>query len=391
MISGFNNFLPKKFQAMKLSTERTIKLIIFIVLGIGIFGYGIYFIGKKSNLFGDTFTISGVFRDVSGLKIGNNVRFSGINVGTVSEIKLINDTLVQVDVTVETQTQKFIRKNSKMEIGTDGLMGSKVIKITPGTTDSPTVKEGDVLETVEAIQIDNIMKELKKSSVNTSKITSNLADITDKINKGEGIFGSLFTDRNLSRNLNDISKNTAALTRNFNTITKKINAEEGVLGKLLSDTSISDQFAESSINLSKSIKNLNEITKKINQGEGVFGKLYTDTTFTQNLEETTQNLNYTTKQAQKIADDMKAITGFIRNGKGVMHKLLVDSAFADSLGKTLYNIDKSAKELDEAAETVRKNWFIKTFSSKKRDDRKNRKQQEKEEKKKEKEKKSNEG
>src|SRR6056297_713989 len=103
---------------MKLSTVRTIKLIIFIAIGVAIFGYGIYFIGKKSNLFGETFTISGIFQDVSGLKIGNNVRFSGINVGTVSEIKLLNNTLVQVDVTIEKNTQKFIRKNSKMEIGT---------------------------------------------------------------------------------------------------------------------------------------------------------------------------------------------------------------------------------------------------------------------------------
>lgn len=361
---------------MKLSTVRTIKLIIFIALGVAIFGYAIYFIGKKSNLFGNTFTISGVFRDVSGLKIGNNVRFSGINVGTVSEIKLINDTLVQVDVAVDIKTQKFIRKNSKMEIGSEGLMGNKVIKIIPGTAGSPTAEEGDLLQTIEAIQIDDIMKELEKSSVNTSKITSNLADITDKINQGEGIFGSLFTDQKFSTNLDNISKNTAELTENFNTITQKINAEEGVLGKLLSDTSISKQFGRSSINLSESIENLNEITRKINKGEGIFGKLYTDTSFTKNLDETSNSLNYTAKKAKKIADDMKEITGYIRSGKGIVNKLLVDSTFADSIEKTLNNIDKSAKELDEAAETVRKNWFIKTFSGKKKDDKKKKKEEE---------------
>jgi phospholipid/cholesterol/gamma-HCH transport system substrate-binding protein len=363
---------------MKLTVGKTIRLTLFIIIGIGIFGYAIYTIGKQSNLFGNTFTIKGIFNDVSGLKIGNNARFSGINVGTVSEIKILNDSLVQVDITVEQKVQKFIRKDSKLEIGTEGLMGNKVINIIPGSSTAPVVKEGETLQTIEAIKIDQIMEELKKSSENTTVVTQNLAEITDKINKGEGIFGKLFTDTTFTNNLDRISYNTAKMTRTLNQITTKINQEQGVLGKLLSDTALAKQFDQAGENLLTSTKNLEEFTSKINQGEGVFGKMYTDTTFTNNIEDIAKNINYTTNKAKEISDKLLRVSEQVESGKGLINKLLTDSVFADSIQQTLHSIDKSAKEIEEASETVRKNWFIRTFSKKKKDDRKEQKMKEKE-------------
>jgi len=363
---------------MKLTVGKTIRLSLFILIGLAIFGYAIYTIGKQSNLFGNTFTISGVFKDVSGLKIGNNARFSGINVGTVSEITILNDTLVQVDITVEKKAHKFIRKDSKLEISTEGVMGNKVINIIPGTSDSPVVQENDKLETIEAIKIDEIMQELKKSSENTTIVTKNLAQITDKINQGEGIFGKIFTDTSFTNNLDKISYNTAKMTNTLSQITDKINNEKGVLGKLLSDTSLAKQFDLAGTNLLNSTKNLEDFTGKINAGEGLFGKMYTDTAFTKNIDDIFNNLNYTTDKAKQISDKLLKITDDIEGGKGFINKLLVDSLFADSIQKTLHNIDKSAREIEEASETIRKNWFLRTFSSKKKNDKKEKKNKEKE-------------
>lgn len=350
---------------MKLTIGRSIRLGFFIILGIALFAYAIYIIGKQRNLFGNTYTVSGVFKDVSGLKVGNNVRYSGINVGTVSNIQLINDTLVQVQVTLENKVHKFVREDSKMEIGTEGVMGNKVVNITPGISTSPVADEGYVLKTIEAVQIDEILEELQKSSVNTTVITKNLADITTKINQGEGIFGSIFTDTSFSNNLNKISTNTTNLTRNFNQITEKINQEEGLIGKMLADTTVASQFGQARNNLLQSTENLRDITGKINEGEGVFGKMFTDTSFTHHLDIVSKNLNYTTQKAKAISENLEVFTEKMKSGKGMINKLLTDSAFADSLDGTLENINKSAKELDEAAKMVRKNWFIKTFSSKK--------------------------
>ncbi|MFO8234184.1 MAG: MlaD family protein [Bacteroidales bacterium] len=352
---------------MKLTTAKAIRLTLFIILGMAIFGYAIYTVGKQSNLFGRTFMIQGVFKDVSGLKIGNNARYSGINVGTVSDIRLLSDTLVMVEITVERNVQKFIRKDSRMEIGTEGLMGNKVINITPGTPSAPSIKDGERLETVEAIKIDDIMEEVKKSSENTTEVTQNLADITNKINQGEGIFGKIFTDTTFTNNLDRISRNTALMTNTISEITEKINDEKGVVGKLLSDTALAEKFDSAGVSLLKSTKNLEAFTTNLSQGEGIFGKMYADTTFSHSIDDITNNIKHTSEKSKQISDKLLRITEEVEGGQGLINKLLMDSIFADSLHKTLINIDKTTKELRESSETIRENWFIRTFSKQKKE------------------------
>src|SRR5688572_28278317 len=98
---------------MEKDTGNKIRLGAFVTAGIAILIIGIYFIGQRQRLFSSTFKISGIFKDISGLQVGNNVRFSGINVGIIEEIEQITDTTVRVDMMIDVHTQKFIKKNAK--------------------------------------------------------------------------------------------------------------------------------------------------------------------------------------------------------------------------------------------------------------------------------------
>ena len=118
---------------MKKNITNKIKLGIFISLGITVFIVGIYFIGEGQQLFRSTFRISGVFKDVAGLQAGNNVRFSGVNVGTVNNITIVSDTSVKVEILIDERTRKFIRKDAVAGIGSEGFMGNKILIINPGT------------------------------------------------------------------------------------------------------------------------------------------------------------------------------------------------------------------------------------------------------------------
>ena len=111
------------------------KLGMFVIIALVAFAFTVYFIGKQKNLFGSTFVIKSQFKTVSGLKVGNNVRFSGINIGTVDEIRLVTDTSVMVELVIRKEIQQFIKKDAKASIGSDGLMGDKVLTISPGTAE----------------------------------------------------------------------------------------------------------------------------------------------------------------------------------------------------------------------------------------------------------------
>ena len=106
---------------MKKESGYKIKLGIFVTIGIAMFIGGIYFIGETKKLFSSTFRVSALFNNINGLQVGNNVRFAGIDVGTVEGIRIINDSSVQVDmVIVSVTTQQFIKKDAKAIIGSDG-------------------------------------------------------------------------------------------------------------------------------------------------------------------------------------------------------------------------------------------------------------------------------
>src|SRR6187551_2216205 len=135
----------------------TWKLGMFVTIGLVLFMGTIYFVGKQKNLFGSTFTLQSQFKTVTGLKVGNNVRFSGINVGTVSEITLITDSTVAVKLTIKEEVRRFIKTDAKASIGSDGLMGDKVLTISPGTTSKTTVKNNATIASLNAIEIEDIM------------------------------------------------------------------------------------------------------------------------------------------------------------------------------------------------------------------------------------------
>ncbi|MFP4024192.1 MAG: MlaD family protein [Thiohalospira sp.] len=355
---------------MKKTKINNIKLGLFVGVGALIFILAIYYIGRQSNIFGRNFTVSGDFKDISGLKVGNDVRFSGINIGTVSRVKIINDSLVRVSLNLQNDVRKFIRKDSKMEIGTEGLMGNKIVNIYSGSRNEEIIENGDSLETLEVVNIDNILKQINTSSKNTTIITENIAEITDKINRGEGIFGKIFADEDFSKNISSIGTNTAELTKNFASITDKINHEKGTIGMLLSDTTLAKEVELAGVNLRTSTDNLVAITDQVKKGQGLFGEIFTDTTFTSSLSKSGANFAYTTEKTKKISDNLEKITLQVNEGQGLISKLLFDTAFADSVKITVSSINKSATEIEEAAGVIKRNWLLRLFSKKEKEKKK---------------------
>jgi len=184
-----------------------LKLGLFAVAALVIAVAGIYYIGKQKNKFGSVLRITAQFSSVSGLKIGSNVRLGGIDVGTVDDIQLTTDTTVQVGMVIQKKVQRFIRKDARASISSDGLMGDKVITITAGTPATATVSNGDSLGSFKPIETDAIMASLKTSADNAAIITSNLADISSRISNGKGALGKLLHDTSLSTNLSVTMKN----------------------------------------------------------------------------------------------------------------------------------------------------------------------------------------
>jgi len=208
---------------MKKETGFTFKLGLFMILGLAIFVFTIYYIGRQQNLFGSTFHLKSVFKTVSGLKEGNNIRFSGINIGTVSGIELITDSSVMVDMVIRKNIQQFIRTDAVASIGSDGLMGDKVLTIAPGTINGQMVKNNDRILSKSSPEIADIMESLKTSVDNAGIITGELAKFSYKLNNNDGALTRMISDPEFSNSLKSTLVNLQTSTAQFAMFTTKMN------------------------------------------------------------------------------------------------------------------------------------------------------------------------
>jgi len=179
-----------------------IRLGLFIIGGLAICVLALFIIGKQKNLFDPVFKITAEFYNVSGLQVGNNVRFSGITVGTVDNISIINDSTVKVDMLVKKSVQQFIKKDSEVAIGSEGIIGDRLIIITQGGDGSPTALDGQYLNSNEPVETDAIIASLQETAASAAVITDQLAEIMVKINHGKGTLSRLIQDESIAENLN---------------------------------------------------------------------------------------------------------------------------------------------------------------------------------------------
>ena len=186
------------------------KLGLFSVAALVIAIAAIYYIGKQKNKFGSVLHITARFSSVSGLKVGSNVRLGGIDVGTVDDIALTTDTTVEVGMVIQKKVRRFIRRDAKASISSDGLMGDKVVTIAAGTPNTPIIADRDTLGSYKPVETDAIMSSLKTSADNAAIITANLAEISNRINHGRGALGRLLRDTTLSENISATMKNLKA-------------------------------------------------------------------------------------------------------------------------------------------------------------------------------------
>jgi phospholipid/cholesterol/gamma-HCH transport system substrate-binding protein len=186
---------------MKKITGNKTRLGIFVSAGMILFIVAIYFVGERQQLFSGTFHISGIFKDIGGLQVGNNVRFSGINVGIVKDIEQITDSTVRVDMQIENGTQKFIKTNAKAIIGSDGLMGSKLIIIVAGPFGQSAIADDAEIGTEQAVSMENILENLEVTTRNAAMITTDLAVIIENMRNGKGAIGKLLMDSVMAKDI----------------------------------------------------------------------------------------------------------------------------------------------------------------------------------------------
>ncbi|QAA81119.1 MCE family protein [Aequorivita sp. H23M31] len=297
---------------MAKGNSKKVRVGIFVVVGTIILVAALYFIGSRQHIFSNNIQLYAVFDNVSGLQVGNNVRYSGINVGTVAKIKMEEVGKISVEMKVDEKSARFIKKDAVATISSDGLVGSMVVNIVPGKEqESVSVVSGDFIQSSKDVSIDQMLSTLNNTS-------EDLAKISNQILMGKGTLGVLINDTIMAQNIQQMmvelrktSDGTVLAMDKINKIISKINYDESAAAVLLSDTSTANQVKDIFADLEKSSKNINAMTENLNEylneiksGKGALNYITQNEDFTKDLDSTMIQIK---EASEKLNQNMEAL------------------------------------------------------------------------------------
>jgi phospholipid/cholesterol/gamma-HCH transport system substrate-binding protein len=302
---------------MEKTTGQKIQLGLFVIIGLLLFVLAVYFIGDKQKMFGKTNHLTCVFNNVNGLQLGNNVRYSGVNVGTVQSIEMISDTIIKVDMIIDKSIFSYIKKNAVAIIGSDGLVGNRIINILPRKESSLSVQAGDEIRSINKVNTDDMLNTLDITNKNAALLTADLLKITKQINNGKGTIGLLIKDsivaneiRATVTNLKKTSQGTTALIHNVNQIVMNLDQKNNLIG-VLKDTAVAHKIKNIIANIDQSSKKINSITQhldatilNIKEGKGAINYLSNDPRLVRKIDSTMTNIN---TASFRLSEDLEAL------------------------------------------------------------------------------------
>jgi phospholipid/cholesterol/gamma-HCH transport system substrate-binding protein len=310
----------------KKEIAQQIKLGAFVLAGLALFLISVFLIGSEKNIFSRTFTVSAVFRNVEGLKAGDNVWLSGVKIGTVSDVRIISEGKVVVDLALKNRQHQFIQKDAVASIGSDGLVGSKIVVIKPGNSNQ-TVSDEDTLNTISPTDTQDIINLAKDVGENTRSLTSDLRTIATRLAEGKGIVGELLTDGTISQEIRAAVSNL----RQTGTNTARASAE------------------------------LQSLIHELRRGPGLLPQLINDTTYANTFENALANIEKVSINAGEVSESLEDLASKINNQNNAVGVLLADSVVANQLQNTIENAEQATEKLDENMEALQHNFLFRGY------------------------------
>lgn len=311
---------------MKNKAIDNTKVGLMVLAGVVFLVFTLYMIGRNRNLLGSTFTVKAIVSNVNGLVPGNNVRFKGMDVGTVKSIGIENDTAVVVAMTIDEKMRPFIKKTAIVSIGTDGLMGNKLININSGDAASESVDPDDILPSRKPVETDEMLRTLNTTNNNIERITQNLYEISVKLNSSQSLWA------------------------------------------LLSDTVLATDIRGAIADFRKAGSNTAEITAqgrslivRLGQGNGMINRLFVDTMLTHKLETSVLHIELASKETSAMMKDLKMMVSEMRQGEGTAGLLLNDTLMRGSLFRSALSIEQGTDRFNQNMEALKTNFLFKGY------------------------------
>ncbi len=305
---------------------QQIKLGTFVLVGLALFMASVFLIGSENNIFSRTFMISASFKNVEGLKEGDNVWLSGVKIGTVRDVKIVSQGNVIVKLSLKDDQSNFIRRDATASISSDGLVGNKIVVIRPGNAGT-AIAPNDTINTSSPADSQQLMNIAKDVGESTRSLTNDLSIIAKRINEGKGIVGELLNDGALAMEVRQAVSNLSMTGRNT---------------------------AQASAELSK-------LLYELRHGDGLMPTLISDSSYANTFRTSLANIEKVSANAQILSTNLQNLSTKMNDDNNALGVLLNDEASAERLKNTIQNAEQASGKLDENMEALQHNFLLRGF------------------------------
>lgn len=290
-----------------------------------------FLMSGTGGIFTKKIILKSYFDNANGLRIGAPVRLSGVDIGNVTGMRVVNDPgkqLTPVEVTMKVNTKYLfnLRKDSLTLLSTAGVLGETYIDIDSSQSRGRQVADGDTLPSREVPDFSDMVRSGQSTLQNMDALLKRLDRIIAFVESGQGSVGKLIYDTTLYSRLN-------ATVTEFQNLVNEVTAGNGTIGKLVSNDELYQK-------VNGTVDKLNVIIDDLNAGKGTAGKLLKD-------EGLYRNANDTIANVKKLTDDINA-------GKGALGTMTKDEQFAQKLRSTMDKVSALSDRLEAGEGTLGK-------------------------------------
>ncbi|MDR2287506.1 MAG: MlaD family protein [Prevotellaceae bacterium] len=284
---------------MRLSKE--VKIGIYFAVTLGALVWGINFL-KGKDIFNKVQKLYAIYDDIEGLQTTAQVSIKGLKVGTVSKIRLDQET-EKFKVELQIKSNYSVPNNSVAYLYSSDIMGNKAIKIKIGDSHEMLTENSIIKTGMEEDAFSLLMDDLPSIKNNLNKTIKDVDSTFQSINR-------LFSDENienlskgiahLSNTMQNVSQLSAALNKNKANIVSSLENVDSITSNLRNNSANINRIINNLTELSDSLKvirfaevvdELKTVINKINSGTGNAGKLIYDESMYNNIVNSLDSLN----------------------------------------------------------------------------------------------------
>lgn len=290
-------------------------------------------LAQKRHLFESRVVIHTVFQEVQGLKEGAPVRLSGVDIGRVSRLAFAEErtaSLIHVDMEISKESLARIGVDSVARIGSQGLLGDKILELSvSGNPDRP-IAAGATLESQPAADLNKLFEQASEVLAQAKVVADHAADfvqgvsdptslenvrgimqsvqrLTSAAEKGPGLIHAIFFDPASTRSFNGLLVNMEKLSGHVDHAVAQLDQVLGATDK---------DGLQLVNNLSRAARNVGDVAGSLQDSKLV---LHLD----------------------QASEDLAAMTAYTRAGHGTVGLALMDPTVYEQLMTVLGGVGRS--------------------------------------------------